>query len=71
MTEHTKIIEYYLLCTVAQGGKSLLINQVTGGPVHSIADSNELEKYTKNIHGKLVAREEIVGGEEFSKVLVV
>lgn len=69
MSLRANIINYYLLCTVSQGGKSLLINQVVG-PVHTILNMTETERYTKKVDGALIARESVVGGEECNKIQV-
>jgi len=59
----SKLINYFSLCTIAQGGKELLLNQITG-PVHTIMSTAEMDLYTKKIDGKLVANETIIGADE-------
>lgn len=60
---HEKIINYYLLCSVSTGKSTHLMASFNKAELDSLMTSVEQKAYLRTIHGKLVAKENIVGGD--------
>lgn len=59
---HEKIINYYLLCSVASGKLSHPMNDLAKKELDALLTKKEQEEFLKTLNGKLVANETIVGG---------
>ncbi len=57
-----KIKQYYLLCTVYNGGKSHLIEELTPARLEVTFTKKEVQIYFKQLAGKYIIRESVIGG---------
>ena len=63
-TANEKIISYYLLCTIQQGGKSHMINELSDDKLSVILTKKEVKLYLRKQDDAYVAREIVVGGAQ-------
>lgn len=74
MSSRDQIRRYYLLCTVALGGKAHLIDGLPRDKLSIIFTKKELDLYLREANGgsgsTLIARETIVGGDDVSVIVI-
>ncbi len=61
-----RIRQYYLMCTVRNGGKQHIIEEIHS-KIDIVYKQKEVKIYFKQIAGKYVIRENIVGGDDLPK----
>ena len=69
-----RITKYYLLCTVRNGTKKLLVNSINRKDLNIVFTKREMHMWFRERDGNFMARELVVGGNDLShkhEILVI
>lgn len=64
-----RIVQYYKLCTLRMGGRTLVIDQMRG-EIEKVLTENEVRMFTRETLDGLTARDNVIGGDGMQKNIV-
>jgi predicted metal-dependent peptidase len=66
-----KLVKYYLLCTVRQGGKAHIVDKIPAKQLNIVFTGKEVGLFLRQHDGHLIAREIVTGGSTERQPIVV
>jgi len=67
----SRIVKYYLLCTIRNGVKRHIINEVPSTAISVVLTKKEIALYLRSTDGNYVARDIVIGGTEPCRGVVI